>query len=153
MSAARPGGPPDRGRREEERESIWSVEKSFKHIYFSLFTVLVLLGAVLVVWKGEGVRTAPDPWVALLAFCTAMAPVIVTVAPVSLIVTEIVRSVLFLSDMLQERLERMREARRAEGRAEGRAETNARWETWNNRRLEAAARGEPFQEPPPSQSE
>ena len=58
-----------------------------------------------------------------------------------------------LSDMLQERLERMREARRAEGRVEGRAEANARWETWNNRRLEAVARDEPFQEPPPSQSE
>ena len=117
----------------------------------------MLFGAVLVVWKGEGVRTAPDPWVGLLAFCTAMAPVVVTVAPVSVVVTEIVRSVMVLSGMLQERLERMREARRAEGRAEGRvegrAEANARWETWNNRRLEAAARGEPFQEPPPSQSE
>ena len=153
MSAARTGGPPRRARRQEERESIWSVDKSFKHIYFSLFTVLVLFGAVLVVWKGEGVRTAPDPWVGLLAFCTGMAPVVVTVAPVSVVVTEIVRSVMVLSGMLQERLERMREARRAEGRAEGRAEANARWETWNNRRLEAAARDEPFQEPSPSQSE
>lgn len=153
MSAARPGDPPDRDPREEERESIWSVGKAFKHIYFSLFTVLVLLGAVLVVWKGEGVRAAADPWEALLAFCTGMAPVVVTVAPLSLVVTEIVRSVMVLSDMLQERLERMREARRAEGRAEGRAEANAQWEAWNNRRLESAARGADFHEPPPSPSE
>ena len=37
----------------------------------------------------------------------------------------------------------------AEGRAEGRAETNAEWRTWNERRMAAEAKGEPFDEPPP----
>ncbi len=37
----------------------------------------------------------------------------------------------------------------AEGVAEGRSATQHEWEGWNRRREEAAARGEPFSEPPP----
>ena len=40
--------------------------------------------------------------------------------------------------------------RYAEGRVEGRVEKQALWEAWNNRRLEAEALGEPFDEPTPS---
>ena len=39
---------------------------------------------------------------------------------------------------------------RAEGKAEGRAERDREWTAWNNRRLDAAAKGQPFDEPPPS---
>ena len=35
-------------------------------------------------------------------------------------------------------------------RAEGRAERDAEWKAWNGRRLAAAEKGEPFDEPPPS---
>ena len=35
------------------------------------------------------------------------------------------------------------------GRARGREEMAQRWQDWNNRRLAAADRGEPFDEPPP----
>ena len=38
---------------------------------------------------------------------------------------------------------------RAEGMAEGREEMAQRWQDWNNRRLAAEGRGEPFDEPPP----
>ena len=38
---------------------------------------------------------------------------------------------------------------RAEGIAEGRAERDRQWAAWNQRRAEAAAKGEPFHEPPP----
>ena len=37
----------------------------------------------------------------------------------------------------------------AEGRAEGVAERDRQWAAWNNRRTEAEAKGEPFNEPPP----
>ena len=37
----------------------------------------------------------------------------------------------------------------AEGRAEGQAAERARWVDWNRRRMEAAAKGQPFDEPPP----
>ena len=38
-----------------------------------------------------------------------------------------------------------------EGRREGRQETQQRWEEWNRRRLDAEARGERFEEPPPGE--
>ena len=38
-----------------------------------------------------------------------------------------------------------------QGRREGRQETQQRWEEWNRRRLEAEARGERFEEPPPGE--
>ena len=38
---------------------------------------------------------------------------------------------------------------RVEGRAEGEAEANTRWRAWYSRLLEAQAKGEPFDEPPP----
>ena len=41
---------------------------------------------------------------------------------------------------------------RAEARAEARAETQAAWEAWNERRMEAEANGETFDEPPPGAS-
>jgi predicted transposase YdaD len=53
------------------------------------------------------------------------------------------------------REKKRREARqegREEGREEGRAETNAAWDEWNQRRIQAEANGEPFAEPPPSAS-
>ena len=45
------------------------------------------------------------------------------------------------------------EKARAYGRGEGRAETNRAWEAWNQRREAAAERNEPFNEPPPSQTQ
>lgn len=41
------------------------------------------------------------------------------------------------------------EKHQAEGREEGRAEANQEWQSWNRRRLLAAANGQPFDEPPP----
>ena len=43
------------------------------------------------------------------------------------------------------------EKHRDEGRAEGRVETNAEWGAWNRRRIDAEARGLPFDEPPPGE--
>ena len=38
---------------------------------------------------------------------------------------------------------------KAEGRTEGRNAMQQQWTAWNARRLEAAAKNEPFNEPPP----
>ena len=39
---------------------------------------------------------------------------------------------------------------KAEGKTEGIAERDREWTAWNERRLDAAAKGQPFEEPPPS---
>ena len=38
----------------------------------------------------------------------------------------------------------------AEGKAAGIAERDREWTAWNNRRLDAASKGQPFDEPPPA---
>ena len=52
--------------------------------------------------------------------------------------------------MLEKKRQEGREQGREEGREAGRTETNARWDAWNQRRMQAEANGEPFTEPPPS---
>jgi hypothetical protein len=47
--------------------------------------------------------------------------------------------------------ERYRQRRYKEGRQEGSKEAHQAWEAWNERRLQAEANDEPFNEPPPSQ--
>ena len=39
---------------------------------------------------------------------------------------------------------------KAEGKTEGIVERDREWTAWNERRLQAAAKGQPFDEPPPS---
>ncbi len=57
--------------------------------------------------------------------------------------------------VLAEAFEEWREKRRQEQIAravtETRREINAEWEAWNQRRLQAEQRGEPFEEPLPSE--
>ena len=92
-----------------------------------------------------------------LAVWSEAAPLIITAAAAALVLTEVGRSIVVIARRLEEGLERVRERRREEGRAEGRAEgreeafaeADRGWEAWNQRRIEAAERGEPFTEPPP----
>ena len=49
---------------------------------------------------------------------------------------------------MDERAQRIANAE-AKGKAEGIAERDRVWADWNNRRLDAAAKGQPFDEPPP----
>ena len=49
---------------------------------------------------------------------------------------------------MDERAQRIAKAE-AKGKAEGIAERDREWTDWNNRRLDAAAKGQPFDEPPP----
>ena len=56
----------------------------------------------------------------------------------------------YLDSKLVEPIRRqLREEGREEGKAIGEERANQRWEAWNRRRLEAEAKGEPFDEPLP----
>ena len=50
---------------------------------------------------------------------------------------------------LEEMLKKRRARQMDEAKEQGRAELSAEVREWNARRLEAAAKGEPFDEPPP----
>ena len=69
--------------------------------------------------------------------------------------------IMLLSDWYAERNKRLRQIAREEGKAEGEAKGIAKgkveerelWIAWNNRRLEAEAKGEKFNEPPPTETQ
>ena len=71
----------------------------------------------------------------------------------TLLTMGIMEVVMVLSRYIIEQYRKERDARmKAEGRAKGIAEGREmvqKWQDWNNRRLAAEGRGEPFNEPPP----
>lgn len=52
----------------------------------------------------------------------------------------------------QEGLQEGHQQGREEGREEGQNQTQAQWQAWNQRRLDAEANNQPFDEPPPASS-
>ena len=58
-----------------------------------------------------------------------------------------------LADMLNEYYEKRRARRRTEDEARGAAQMNRKWSAWNQRRMDAEARGEDFDELPPGSSD
>ena len=143
----------------QDRESIWSVRRQTRETYFVVFIALFFLGMRL-----TSLRAFHDGGTLLdttLAVWSDAAPLTIVAAAAALALTEIGRSLMVIARRLEEGLERLREQRREEGRAEGRVEgleeglarADSGWEAWNQRRLEAEARGEPFTEPPPRHTE
>ena len=122
----------------EQRESIWSVSKGVKHVYFALFIVQFGGGTIWTV--AQGVESPAVLWHDLSALA-------VTAAALSMVVTETGRYVMVLAAAFEE----WREKRRREQIARAVHENNAEWEAWNERRMQAEERGEPFDEPLPSE--
>ena len=121
----------------EPRESIWSVSKGVKHVYFALFIGLFTAGTIWMVQPGVA---------SLAALCHDLAALAVTAAALSMVLTETGRYLMVLAAAFEE----WREKRRREQIARAVAAETAKWEAWNDRRMQAEQRGEPFDEPPPS---
>ena len=128
----------------QDRESIWSVQRQTRDTYFVIFVGLFFTGMALAALRAF--NDSGSLLDATLAVWSDAAPLTITAAAAALALTEIGRSIVAIARRLEEGLERIREQRRAEGRAEA----DRDWEAWNQRRLEAEARGEPFTEPPPT---
>ena len=93
----------------EQRESIWSVSKGVKHVYFALFILQFSAGTIWTI--ARGVESVAALW-------QVLAPLAITAAAVSLVVTEVGRYLMVLARSLEEKLERTRERHRAQGRAQ-----------------------------------
>ena len=103
------------------------------------FVVQYLLG-----WAGIGVLAWLDPNLTYVHIATLAAALVVLAAAHSIILVEGI-------PMLAERyLKRRYEEGQAEGEKKGRAANQKLWEAWNQRRLQAEAANQPFNEPPPS---
>ena len=150
---------------QDDRDSIWSIPLARRALYFGLFTAYALSGIGFLLWYEVFERTA-DTWPeTILSIMQGIGVTIVGAAGLALLTIEGPRTTMVVADYITQRWlnplkERQREEAlaegRAQGRAQGRAEGEARnqaaWEAWNERRVEAEAKGEPFDEPPPGTS-
>ncbi len=138
----------------QDRESIWSVSKETKGLYFMVFIALVLVGAGLVTYEEVHVVKADGILDTALAAWWGVGRLILPSVAGSLIVTEAWRNGMVLAERLEEWFEKRKQRQIAEAekkaRSEARAEITALWQAWNERRVEAERRGEAFDEPPPS---
>ena len=141
-----------------DRESIWSISPGWRTAYFALFVVQNVAGIVLVVWNQVFRLTEDDAIQTILNISQGAGQVTVGSAGTTLTITEGVRLIMVLGEQLQRwfrqredrRVEERSERRAAEVRAEVRADARRQVAEWDRRRREAEARGEPFDEPPPS---
>ena len=70
----------------EEREPIWTVSADWRETYFTLFNVQIIIGLGLIIWNEVTSRRASDNFVdVLVAVCQSMAPVIITIAGVTIV--------------------------------------------------------------------
>ena len=125
----------------EQRESIWSVSKGVKHVYFALFIGQYVAGTIWTVVPG--VESASALWDDLSSLA-------ITAAAGSLVVTETGRYLMVLAAAFEEWREKRRLEQIARAVAKTVRGTDAEWDAWNQRRLDAEQRGERFDEPPPS---
>ena len=163
----------------EQTESLFNVTPARRRTYLAAFILFSLVGYGVVIWHhaahgGDPLVNGDDESSAaatamsiMLGFAIAHAAAFglaLTTAEITggtMVIADWLRTKLVesLQDSLREegrkegRVEGREEGRvegRAEGRVEGRAESDSNWRAWNNRRREAEARGEPFNEPEPS---
>ena len=123
-----------------DRESIWTVPRVWRGLYFALFSVQVIVCTGLVIWYEAFLIPGDGALETFMAVGRGAAPFVLLVATETVILVE---ALFMLSEWFLER-------RYRRGRAEGSVEEYRRWEDWNNRRLAAEAEGRPFDEPPPS---
>ena len=144
--------------RPEERVSIWSVRPRVKNVFYVLFCTFVLgivsLEALDLVRMIDGAAvdirfTLDKVRVAYRGLGETAAPAIMVTVPATMAITEVLESIMVLSQGLYDRFRRAREKTRKEG-----SEANqAKWENWNRLRLEAEERGEPFDVHPPTRED
>ncbi len=135
---------------ESERESIWSVERETKSLYFMVFIALVLIGAGLVTYEEVHVVKADGILDTVLAAWWGVGRLIPPSVAGALIVTEVWRNGLVLAERLEEWFEKRKQRQIAEAVAEAEEKLTVKWQEWNERRMEAERQGKTFDEPPPS---
>ena len=151
--------------RPEERVSIWSVRPRVKNVFYVLFCTFVLgivsLEALDLVRMIDGAAvdirfTLDKVRVAYRGLGETAAPAIMVTVPATMAITEVLESIMVLSQGLYEQVQKMKKGKekmRKEMRKEGSEANQAKWENWNRLRLEAEERGEPFDVPPPTRED
>ena len=139
-----------------DRESVWSIPGRWQTAYFVLFAIQNIAGTSLVCWYEIAVLNEDDTVLTVLNIIDRLPSVGVGAAAITIALMEVARTVMVIGGNLERWLKKREQERLdravAEARSEALAEVQRKWAEWNQRRLDAEARGEPFTEPPPDVS-
>ena len=141
-----------------ERESIWSISPGWRTVYFVLFVIQNIAGISLLCWYEVSWRTGDDAIQTILNISHGSGQTAIGSAGITLTITEAGRLIMVLGEQLQRWFEKREDARVtrrvdeevAQAVDEGRGEAHRQWSEWLQRKMEAEAKGELFEEPPPS---
>ena len=123
----------------ERRVSIWSVPERWRKLFFAIFSLQTVALIGLAVWYEVFVVTG-DSWPeTIFAIGRDAAPGIGVVAADSIVIVDVVMILTLLYEDYRRKRTEMALAR-----------LQQRWEAWNQRRLDAEAAGQLFDEPPPT---
>ena len=140
-------------REPSERQSIWSVASGWLPAYFALFDALGTIGVVYVIGYNVFGRSHPTIHDMIWTIITNIVIVGAASATISILAVETGKNIMITGTYLEDMLNRRRTRQLAEaeerGEIKGRADLSAQLREWNERRLAAESKGEPFDEPPP----
>ena len=158
---------------DSDRVSIWSIAGGWGTVFYILFSIQVAVIVVLVGWREIAQRTDDTPVDTILAIGVGSAPNIFTAAAINIAVIFQAEVIAMLAERYLRRrfeegkkegiergiergIEQGIEQGLKEGKIVARAEERARnrryiarLRAWDGRRIEAAEKGEPFDEPMP----
>ena len=140
-----------------ERESIWTIAAEWANVYFAVFSTLNITNVARVIWH-EPTQSSHAGWSPLIdAILDGVGRGLPGNVGLTIAITDIGRVAMVLGGLLEQWINNKRERQLreavAEAVTEAVAENNDLWRAWNERRLDALAKGEPFDEPPPDVSE
>ena len=138
---------------EPERESVWSVARRWVPWCLALIFLLTIGWTAFVAWTLATHGNYAS--ISLLAIDTAgksgpAAPLILLLAVCVVSLADSLEGMVVVTKRYLD--SKLVEPIRKRLREEGAQERQKEWDAWNSRRLEAEARGEPFDEPPPGHS-
>ena len=134
------------------RESIWTVAAGWAGLYFAVFSTLNIMNAARVIWF-ETTQSSHAGWSPMIdAALDGIGRGVPGNIGLAIAIADIGRVTMVLGGLLEQWINNRRERQMAEAISEAVTETNALWRAWNERRLDALAKGEPFDEPPPDVS-
>ena len=130
----------------EDRSPIWTIPRGEITAFFAYFTVLNILGLSFVGWHEHLTNQNQGILNIIRAVIANAGSVTVGSAGIAITASEFTRWMMVLASYFRDKLVI---PQREKLRDQGRKEMAARWQEWNQRRLDAQARGADFDEPPP----
>ncbi len=133
----------------EPQLSILSVSKRWWHVCVILLCVQTLAWMAFVWWGEKDTAAGWRELVEAIVYGTSSAiPLFIALSLTVVLLAEFIGGLkLVLAEYLKHKLRKRFEKR---GEVRGEARANSAWESWYKRMKDAEAKGEPFDEPPPS---